>query len=199
MTQITRVMLTAGPILLATLVGVIPGSGPLAELKAQPARGPIVTLDGAADCRTLGDNPVRGGAFIINGKLFPAGTLPSGAASNDPALPLNGVAPIGEWVVRGQHATPFPPAVASLYSSTPFDHVTQYYMFDNGRNALTAEGYISTLLSTVPLSITGGIGNFSGASGDLEGTLLGTNLTGCPNFRVRFHIQPGSIRGNSFN
>src|SRR3989442_247186 len=75
-----------------------------------------------------------------SGKRFPAGTLPSGTATNDPTLPVRGVAPIGDWTCRGQNAFPFPPAIAPAYSSTPFAFNTQYFILNDGR-ALTIEGY----------------------------------------------------------
>jgi hypothetical protein len=49
------------------------------------------------------------------------------------------------------------------------------------------------------LTLTGGIGGFSGASGFIEESPFGTNVTGCPNFRAKFRIQPGSVRGASGN
>ena len=170
MTQITKVMLTAGSVLLATLVGVIPGLRPLAELNAaQPAPVQIVTLDGAADC-------------------------PHICGQSGPRRRVH-----DQWeAISGRDVSQrrcFERSCPSVQRSS----ATQYYMFNNGQNGITTEGYISTLLSPLPLSITGGIGNFRGASGDVEGTLLGTNVSGCPNFRVRFNVQPGSIRGISFN
>jgi hypothetical protein len=158
----------------------------------------ILTLDVACDCRTGAGGPNRGDPFIINGKIFPAGTLPSGAATNDPTLPVNGVAPIGDWTCRGQNSFPLPPAIASAYSASPFAFFDWYFILNDGRG-LTAAGY--PLAETHSrLSVTGGIGGFSGASGELEasnlsnGAIVGTNATGCPNFRVKFTFQPGSVR-----
>src|SRR5262249_42730004 len=37
-----------------------------------------LTFDVACDCRTFVSGPNRGDPFIVNGKIFPAGTLPSG-------------------------------------------------------------------------------------------------------------------------
>ena len=70
------------------------------------------------------------------------------------------------------------------------------FVLNDGR-ALTAEGY--ALPTGERLSITGGIGEFSGAAGSLEEGPFGTNATSCPNFRVTFHIQSGSVRGASGN
>src|SRR6478672_11097828 len=91
---------------------------------AKAAGGPnTLTFDVACDCRT--GSPAffagnRGDAWIVSGKVFPAGTLPTGTATNDPTLPVGGVAPIGEWTCRGQNSLPYPPAVVAAYGNTPF-------------------------------------------------------------------------------
>jgi hypothetical protein len=172
------------------------GFKPLAELRAD--NNDLVSVDVACDCRT-GVNLDGGGRaapFMIEGKIFPTGTLASGPATNDPTQPVHGVASIGDWLCRGQTTFPLPPAIAAAYSSVPFAFNTQYFIFQDDR-ALTLEGY------DVPtgglLSITGGIGGFSGASGFAQGSILGTNATGCPNFRAVFRIRPGSLNGASNN
>jgi hypothetical protein len=150
-----------------------------------------LTFDVACDCRTGSPTffaGTRGDAFIISGKIFPAGTLPSGTATNDPTLPVHGVSPIGDWTCRGQVAAPFRPDIASAYSSTPFAWNTQYFNVKGG--ALTAEGY--ALPTGELLSVTGGIRGFSGASGYIEETPFATNATGCPNFRAKFRLRSGS-------
>ena len=161
-----------------------------------------LTVDLAVDCRTAVSGPNRGDIFIINGKLFPAGTLASGTASNDPILPVNGVAPIGDWLVRGHHALPLPVPddVAQRYSSAPADFGTTYFIFDGGRTALTTETYAFLQGQDVSLAysaVTGGIGRFRGAAGDIGGLRIGTNATGCPNSRITFNFARGSVRGAS--
>jgi hypothetical protein len=160
----------------------------------------IIILDVAADCRTFVNGSNRADVSHGSGKIFPAGTLPTGTAANDPTQPHNGIAPIGDWTTRGQIAFPFPPAVAPSYSSTPTFFANQYYLLGDGRTALTVDGYAYFEGETpvrASFSITGGVGHFRGAAGDLYGTTLGTNATGCPNFRTTLHIVPGSIRGAS--
>ena len=132
----------------------------------------------------------RGDPFIVNGKIFPAGTLPAGTATNDPTQPVNGVASIGNWICRGQVAGIFPTAIASAYGSTPPVFNTQYFILNDGR-ALTAEGYVVSFQTGERLSVTGGIGGFSGASGFIEEAPFGTNATGCPNFRARIRLKHG--------
>jgi hypothetical protein len=87
MKRITMIsLLLSGLILLTGLAVVAPGFTPLTEVQA-PQASPdhvlkhVFTLDVAVDCRTFVSGPNRGDVFIINGKLFPAGTLPSGTAS----------------------------------------------------------------------------------------------------------------------
>src|SRR5437899_8339824 len=78
-------------------------AGPALQEKVQAA-GDTVTYDVACDCRT-GVNLDGGGRaapFMIQGRIFPAGALPSGTASNDPTQSVNGVASIGDWLCRGQ-------------------------------------------------------------------------------------------------
>jgi len=153
-----------------------------------------LTFDVACDCRT-GSSAFfegnRGDAFIVNGKIFPAGTLPSGTAGNDPIEPVNGVSSIGDWTCRGQVAGAFPPAIAPAYSSTPFAWNTQYFILKGG-GALTAEGYATPTGEL--LSVTGGIRSFSGASGFIAEAPFGTNATGCPNFRAKFRLRSGPRR-----
>ncbi len=170
--------------ILASLPGIVPGFRPLVELPGivKAANKHNLTFDVACDCRMASPAFIsgnRGDAWIVSGKIFPAGTLPAGTATNDPTLPVRGVAPIGDWTCRGQSAFPFPPAVAAAYSATPFAFNTQYFILNDGR-ALTVEGY--AIPTGERLSLTGGIGGFSGAGGDVEEGPFGTNATGCPNF-----------------
>jgi hypothetical protein len=154
-----------------------------------------IFFDVACDCRTASPSfftGSRGDAFIVSGKIFPAGTLPSGEASNDPTQPVDGHSSIGDWTCRGQVAGAFPPEIAAAYESTPFAWNTQYFILRR-RGTLTVEGYAIPPGAEL-LSITGGIKGFSGASGFTEENPLGTNITGCPNFRAKFRLRSGSRR-----
>jgi hypothetical protein len=146
-------------------------------------------FDVACDCRTGAtlDGGVRAAPFMIQGKIFPAGTLASGPATNDPTLPVHGVASIGDWICRGQVQGTYPTAIAPFYNSTPAALNTQYFILNNG-GGITAEGY-DVLPSGERLSVTGGIASFRGASGDIQESPLGTNATGCPNFRAKFNLH----------
>jgi hypothetical protein len=138
---------------------------------------------------------------MVTGKIFPGGTLPGGIADNDPVLPVNGVAPIGDWHHRSQTVVPLPADIAPAYSSAPPVLATFYFLFDDGRALVTENWGIIEVngIPTVLGVVTGGIGGFSGAAGDVLGTIIGTNATGCPNGRNRFNIRPGSMRGGRSN
>jgi hypothetical protein len=205
MKRMTKTTLLAlGSVLLAGLAAIAPGFRRLAaqQVAAPAANQHVLTLEVAADCRTFVNGPNRADVSYGSGKIFPDGTLSSGAAANDPTQPVRGIAPIGDWTTRGQIAFPFPPSVAPFYSSTPTFFANQYYMFGDGRTALTVDGY-AYFQGQTPIralfSVTGGIGEFRGAAGDSFGTTLGTNATGCPNFRATFNLVPGSVRGASSN
>jgi hypothetical protein len=195
-------LLALGSVLLAGLAGVTPDFRSLVaqQVAAPAAKHHVLTLEVAADCRTFVNGANRADASYGSGKIFPAGTLPSGAAANDPTQPVNGIAPIGDWTTRGQIAFPFPPEVDTSYSSTPTFFANQYYLLGDGRTALTVDGY-AYFEGETPVrsgfSVTGGIGGFRGAAGDVQGTTLGTNVTGCPNFRATFNLVPSSVRGAS--
>ena len=196
----TIVLLASGFVILARVVpGLRPPAGSLAagqgatEIQNARRTQHVLTFEVAADCRTFVNGPNRADVSFGSGKMFPAGTLPSGTAINDPTQPVNGIAPIGDWTTRGQTAFPFPPEVAPAYASSPAFFATQYYIVTD-RGALTVEAYAFPGLDAVG-SVTGGTGGFRGTAGEVQGTPIGTNATGCPNFRATFHIEPGSARG----
>jgi hypothetical protein len=199
----TIILSASGLVIVAGLVGLVPGSIPLAEFErtVQAAGEHVLTFDVACDCR-MGSPAFftgnRGDAWIISGKIFPAGTLPPGTATNDPIQTVRGIAPIGEWTCRGQSGMPFPSIVGTAYNNSPPAFNTQYFVLSNGR-ALTAEGYALPGFTGERLAVTGGIGSLAGAAGDIEEGPFGTNITGCPNFRATFRIQPGSVRGGLNN
>jgi hypothetical protein len=116
-------------------------------------------------------------------------------------------------VVRGQHAIalPQPPATdlfsvfdpTSYYSknyvssSAPLGLATAYFILNGGKSAIITEGY--DLGPSLPppgalLTIVGGVGDYSGAAGDLTDNIIGSNSTMCANSRVTFNVVTGSAR-----
>jgi hypothetical protein len=208
MKHIARITLSAsGLALLGLLALSFASPGGLMPV-VHAATASTLTLDIAVDCKTVVSGDHRGDTFFINGKIFPGGTFPPGAINNDPVQPYNGVAPIGEFAVRGQHAIsvlpndPFSVTDPNTYygqhyisSSAPLGTATLYFLLKGGKSAIIGAGY--DLGPTLPppqalLAIVGGIGDYSGASGQFEDDSIGLNSTGCANARVIFTFRPGT-------
>src|SRR6266852_4512583 len=113
-----------------------------------------IHLDVACDCRTFAFNSgatfSRGDGFIVNGKVFPAGTLPEGSASNDPNDPGS----IGDWICRG----------TLTGAEEPIAFVTQYHLLADAAG-LVSDGTAGARGGQ--LAVIGGMGSFSGAAGDM--------------------------------
>jgi hypothetical protein len=140
-----------------------------------------LSWDVAIDCRTwrfnLGISDAefgRGDGFIANGKIFPVRTIPSGDQSNDPNDPGS----IGNWVERGTMAAT---AAEIDAGSRPAFFATWYHFLNDGLG-LVADGPHP---DAGPMAVIGGMGALNGASGELDVKIIGTNITGCPNLRLR--------------
>jgi hypothetical protein len=130
--------------------------------------------------------PNRGTTFIVNGKAFPAGDLPSGTASNDPSQEGS----IGDWVCRGILTSDLASQLAGV-DRIGFD-TTQMLMFGSDRRAIWSEGLEGGLSEAGVKThriVLGGTGAFFAASGDVVQESLGTNATGAPNIRLTFRLR----------
>jgi hypothetical protein len=144
-----------------------------------------IVWDLAIDCRTWrfgrGDISfaefVRGDSFIADGTIFPAGTISSGEQQNDPDAPGS----IGTWTQRGMMATT---QAAILAGTRPAFFATWAHRLHDG-SGLTADGPHP---ESGPMAVVGGIGRYSGASGELTEEIIGTNSTGCPNLRLTIKL-----------
>ena len=149
-----------------------------------------IILDIAIDCRTFRNNlglPFanfgRGDGFIANGKLFPRGTLLPGAQSNDP----DSAGSIGKYIEHGTFAATFAEIVAG---KRPAFVATWFHLLDEGGGIVTEGPHPDS----GPMAVVGGMGEFSGASGEESVNIIGTNITGCPNMRVTFNLLRGGSR-----
>ena len=148
-------------------------------------RSRTIRWDVAIDCRTwrfnggISDEAFgRGDGFVADGKIFPVGTLPSGDQANDPNDPGS----IGNWVERGTMAATLAEILAG---ARPAFFATWYHFLDDG-SALVADGPHP---ESGPMAVLGGMGRFSGASGELSDEIIGWNSTGCPNLRLRITLE----------
>ncbi|MGH9838215.1 MAG: hypothetical protein ACREEM_05470 [Blastocatellia bacterium] len=156
-----------------------------------------VVLDVACDARTfrLGNGRLlpeakRGDSFIVEGKIYPGGTIPPGGTLEAPG-PFNpDTAPgsIGKWVCRGTLNYDLSEIFAG---AVPHVFATQFFTLNDGR-VLVSDGPEG---GGVQLrSIIGGRGGYSGAAGEVTEDPFGVNSTGLFNIRFTFKIKKDSIK-----
>ena len=127
--------------------------------------------------------PNRGTPFIVNGTIFPGGTLQSGLGMGDPNMPGS----IGLWICKGIFTSDL------ATDDIGFD-TTQMFLFNGDKDAIWTEGLEAGLGKqgvTTHRAILGGTGKFRGAQGEVMQEGLGTNDEGTPNIRLTFKIQRG--------
>ena len=169
--------------------------GPLA-LRAAGDRDdsrPFV-LDVAIDAHTLSlnnndpadpANPRRGTTFIVYGKVFPGGTIPSGVTPFDP----NMAGSIGTWVCRGVFLADFADIMSGA-ASLSFD-TTQMFLLTTNENALFTEGFEGNVGVTTHRTVTGGTGRFRRVIGEVQQRTIGVNRNGAADglFDLRFTFK----------
>jgi hypothetical protein len=164
----------------------------LAIPKVRASEGNTFTVDVALDANTYVQNNVdrneagtsfsRGDTFILGGTIYPAGTLPSGMASNDPNAPGG----IGKITCRGTYII----GVNDSSNATLFTDTTELYLLPDDATELIADGRTPNVMgATVDRSLLGGTGRFRGATGEVHELELGTNASGFCNLRVTFHLK----------
>lgn len=183
--------------LVASAAFLVP-SVPSATVAAQEERAAgdvTVSFDVAFDGRTYrgvhGVDPFatvppdieRGDTFVLNGKIFPAGTLTNDMGPDSPGA-------TGKFFCRGVFLYAF--EEFSTADVGPIVNSTQTLVLDNG-NVLVTDG----LEGNVPLAIravVGGAGEFSGANGQLKMEVLGPNPSGENNWRFTFTLKKKSLK-----
>lgn len=176
-----------------TLLGLT--GGPV-TLQAADGRdeGRQLVLDVAIDAHTLSlnnndpadpANPRRGTTFIVYGKVFPGGTIPSGVTPFDP----DAAGSIGVWVCRGVFLADFAD-ITSGAASLAFD-TTQMFLLPTDKNALFTEGFEGNVGVTTHRTVTGGTGSFRRVIGSVQQRTIGVNRNGAADglFDLRFTFR----------
>jgi hypothetical protein len=149
-----------------------------------------IVIDVAADARTAvlnqvdptGGPPKRGDTFILNGKIYPGGTIPAGNGFD-----IDTAGSIGTHVIRGTFNFDVSQALDPLISST------EQYVFGsagslNAQDSLMSEGQGSEVGSTRQV-VVGGTGIYRGTIGDVKREAIGYNSTGFANVRYTFQVR----------
>jgi hypothetical protein len=155
-----------------------------------------LVYDVACDARTFRLNKSgtlmdarRGDGFIVQGKIYPAGTIPPGGTIENPGPfdPDTTPGSLGTWICRGTFQFDIGEI---LTGANPHLYSTQLHLFENGRG-LVHEGPEGGAPQV--RALTGGMGRFSGASGEVLEEPIGVNSTGLFNIRHTFKIKRNSI------
>lgn len=168
LSQLTRRKLLVGGSVLAGAAL----TGSLSAAQAHPED--ILTLDVACDGRTFrltrmdptatDQVPTRGDTFIVNGKIYPGGTVETGLSGPDQP------GSIGTWICRGWFY------VEDFTDPEQVPHVitTQLYLLDDGNGLVSngEEGGIKTRRA-----IIGGMGRWADIKGDVTQEDAGENDT----------------------
>jgi hypothetical protein len=136
-------------------------------------------VDVAIDAHTLGLNsdptaagiPRRGTTFIVNGKVYPGGTIPSGVTGFDPD---SAPGSIGTWVCRGVFLADFADIFVTGSAALAFD-TTQIFLLDSDSNAIFTEGMEGNVGVTTHRTVTGGTGRYRMVVGTLKQETIGVN------------------------
>lgn len=179
--------------LFCVMAPLVLGAGSVLYVGSQRAKADddAFVVDVAVDGDTYKEIPVvgpppakdslRGTTFIVNGKIFPAGTI-KGPGFN----PKQGGS-IGDWVCRGVFTKD---GLAMLPGVSEEVDTTQMFLFSNDSKAIWTEGFEGDEGVTQHRAVTGGTGEFHGVTGSVtQLTLVGANSTGMGNSRFTFRLD----------
>lgn len=158
--------------------------------RADQSHEKTLTVDVALDSATLVVNHVdptqpptaqfRGDTLVIDGTIYPRGTLPSGIADNDPNAPGG----IGKIRCRALVLVPL-----SDVTTPAATFVSELYSLPDDNQTILVDGPGANLYATVQRAVLGGTRLFDGVSGQLSETNLGLNHSGACNLRVTFKFR----------
>ena len=190
----TRRSLAAGALSLAVVALTVHPVALRAEERGDHGGTETFVVDVAIDAHTLGLNndpsaagvPQRGTTFIVNGKIYPGGTIPSGVTPFDPSTAPGS---IGTWICRGVFLADFVDIFVNGTAKVAFD-TTQMFLFPDDTNALFTEGFEGNLGVTTHRTVTGGTGHFRRVLGTVKQETIGINRNGAADglFDLRFTI-----------
>ena len=159
--------------------------------KHSETRWQTIVVDVAQDARTAVPptgselSLKRGDTGIINGKIYPGGTIAAGDGLDIDTL----TGSIGTWVSRPTFNFDF---IQFPMGAHPLLSATHHYLFSptgvsDGEEALFSEG--PEFGATTHRVVLGGTGRYRGVIGEVQEETLGFNSTGFANKRYTFTIR----------
>ena len=129
----------------------------------------------------VGTEPLRGSFFVTEGKIFPAGTIPS--INGDQFDPSKVTGTIGTWFCKGTFLVK-----GSVFDKTAAAVLTdQLYLLPNDGRSIATTGTEGNGTAVRP--VVGGTGQFAGYTGEQTQQFLGFNRTGGVNLRVTIRLR----------
>jgi hypothetical protein len=149
-----------------------------------------IVIDVANDARTAVPSPSfpgpkRGDTFIVNAKIYPGGTIPTGNGVDIDSLSGS----IGTCITRGTFNFDFSQILAGAHTGLSS---SQHFLFSptgalDSEDALMTEG--QEVGATTHRVVLGGTGLYRGVIGEVQQESIGSNTTGFENFRFTFTIR----------
>jgi hypothetical protein len=153
-----------------------------------------------------GPHPYYGAPFVVQGVIYPQGTLDPTCQANPGEGTYCGLLPdgspefpdqvVGRWYCRGWFVGEGGRGnVGGIFTPTgPFVVTTQIYDLDlnqRGSKMLISDGpELIDLHTPFQRAVTGGTGPFTLARGQVTQTAIGANATGLFNFQFQFDVHP---------
>lgn len=130
-----------------------------------------------------------GDTFILQGTIYPAGTLPRGQANNDPDAPGG----IGKYRVRGVMTATFADFEKAVEgrpgAPSEVGFVTEIYSFHEDETSILTDGIWPNANFSARRVVLGGTGQFRDVVGEIKEENIGENRSGFCNLRVTFLIK----------
>jgi hypothetical protein len=130
----------------------------------------------------------RGDTFIVDGSIYPEGSIPSGIAEPDPNAPI-----IGKYRLRGTFTTDTADFLRSIAGDPAASRIvafaTEAFSLPNDETTILTDGVWANARKSAHRVVLGGTGRFSGVVGEILQQNIGENHDGFCNSRVTFKIR----------
>jgi hypothetical protein len=132
----------------------------------------------------------RGNTFIVTGKIYPGGTIPSGGTFASPiSFGADHTGSIGTWICTGTFNIPGSDILAG--STEPMVFTNQIFYLGSGNDALFSHGAEAS--GQTVRAVTGGTGIYDGARGTEIQSTLGVGSAGASSdFNLHFNFDLSS-------
>jgi hypothetical protein len=134
----------------------------------------------------------RGDTFIVNGSIYPAGSIPSGIAEPDPNARI-----IGTYRERGTFTGNTEAFNRSIAGDPAAPHIiafaTESFSLPDDNATILTDGIWPNARKSAYRVVLGGTGRFSGVVGEILEENIGENHDGFCNSRVTFKIRKAPV------